>query len=367
MYYEENKTQADIAKYFAISRPMVSKLLAEARELGIVTIRITEATSFHQIMEEQLREKYGLRCARVVPMESDEDRTDKSVVAAAWKLVEEKMNGSGCLGIGWGSLIGRVADHLEGREQQSESGGERGLSGVICPLIGNAAASYRSYHPNELVRILSGRTGLSPVYIYGPAIAESEAEKKIYENTDSYCQIRQLWRRLDVALINISNYPSSPDMATALRFGSRLSERKAAGHMLSYFYDREGRFIPEDSDRILRISREDLASAGSVTALCAGGVKAVAAAASVTYTHPSLDKDQGPSSLPDSWHARPEQARGGDRGKRDGALRRRRQSRGCGRGAGYRPDHRSDIERDAGRRAAEGGIPAALTGRHRGK
>lgn len=266
LYYEENKTQAEIARIFRVSRPMVSKLLAEARAMGVVTIHITDATSYDQIAGERLAERFGLANVLVVPMERDPERTDNAVVTAAYELVLKKLKPGGCLGLGWGSLMGRLADYLE------EKGEAGRLSGSVCPLIGNAAATYRSYHPNELVRIFSQRTGLAPSYIYGPAMAETEEEKRMYQNTDAYASIKALWERLDLALVNISNYPSSPDMATALRFGSRLAKEKAAGHILSYFYNREGNFILEEDDRLLRIPLKDLKKAGSVAALCAGGV-----------------------------------------------------------------------------------------------
>ena len=41
-YYLEDQKQSDIARELGISRPMVSRLLAEARELGVVEIRIHE-------------------------------------------------------------------------------------------------------------------------------------------------------------------------------------------------------------------------------------------------------------------------------------------------------------------------------------
>lgn len=278
LYYEENRTQAEIAKKFQISRPMVSKLLTEARERGIVTIHITEATSYHQILAERLAERFSVGRAVVIPMERNEERTDGAVVKASLKVLAEKLSSRGnrgCVGIGWGSLLGRAADFLEMGEFSSR-GPE--ISGVVCPLIGNAAASYRSYHPNELVRIAAKHTGLTPAYIYGPAIAESEGEKEVYRNTDSYRQVKELWQQLDAALVNVSNYPSSPDMATALRFGTRLAEEKAVGHILSYFYDGQGRLIAEEKDRLLRISVEELRRAASVIALCGSGVKAVSAA-----------------------------------------------------------------------------------------
>ena len=39
-YHLEDQKQSDIARELGISRPMVSRLLAEARELGVVEIRI---------------------------------------------------------------------------------------------------------------------------------------------------------------------------------------------------------------------------------------------------------------------------------------------------------------------------------------
>ena len=40
LYYEQNKTQNEIAKELGISRPLVSILLTEARTCGIGTISI---------------------------------------------------------------------------------------------------------------------------------------------------------------------------------------------------------------------------------------------------------------------------------------------------------------------------------------
>lgn len=40
LYYEKDRTQNEIAEIYGISRPMVSKLLKEAKEEGIVKITI---------------------------------------------------------------------------------------------------------------------------------------------------------------------------------------------------------------------------------------------------------------------------------------------------------------------------------------
>ena len=42
MYYEQGRTQNEIAAALGISRPLVSVLLTEARECGIVTITVND-------------------------------------------------------------------------------------------------------------------------------------------------------------------------------------------------------------------------------------------------------------------------------------------------------------------------------------
>ena len=41
-YYLENQRQSDIAKELGVSRPLVSRMLSEARELGVVEITILQ-------------------------------------------------------------------------------------------------------------------------------------------------------------------------------------------------------------------------------------------------------------------------------------------------------------------------------------
>ena len=41
-YYEQERTQNEIACELGVSRPLISRMLREARQLGIVEIRINE-------------------------------------------------------------------------------------------------------------------------------------------------------------------------------------------------------------------------------------------------------------------------------------------------------------------------------------
>ena len=54
LYYNSNLTQSEIAHRYNISRPKVSRLLADARENGIVKIFIDGRNEISRFQEEQL-------------------------------------------------------------------------------------------------------------------------------------------------------------------------------------------------------------------------------------------------------------------------------------------------------------------------
>ena len=60
MYYEAERSQEHIARHLGVSRPTVSRLLARARQLGIVQIQIIPPT-VDPALANDLEEKLKLR------------------------------------------------------------------------------------------------------------------------------------------------------------------------------------------------------------------------------------------------------------------------------------------------------------------
>ena len=230
LYYEEDKTQSEIASRYQISRPMVSKLLEEARKLGIVTIRIknpTEGSGDQEALVEQIRS----------------------------------------LGVGWGHIIGDLVTYVE-RENRTLKVGSR-----VCPLIGNGGVGLKNYHSNELVRVIAEHSQAKPEFLYSPACMSSEQELSLIRELDNYRNVYNDWERLDVALVNIGNFPSVPDFATEARFGDLLVRRKAVGRILNYFVDVEGRVIHSDMDFAVQIPLELLGRVRHVVGICSANTK----------------------------------------------------------------------------------------------
>ncbi len=86
LYYEEDRNQSEIAGMFGISRPMVSKLLKEAKELGVVTIRIAVpgngAPGETEDVLSRLRQRYGLLGGELVQDRGGDVATNQAVAEA---------------------------------------------------------------------------------------------------------------------------------------------------------------------------------------------------------------------------------------------------------------------------------------------
>ncbi|MDR1828198.1 MAG: MarR family transcriptional regulator [Methylobacteriaceae bacterium] len=260
-YYEDNRTQQEIARRFGISRPLVSRLLTEAREAGIVTIRINEPWETNIRLRNQLVETFGLNGATPVPEGGNINVTNEAMAEAVITLI--KMFHNKRFGVGWGTMVGVLAQLMDSRPPM------QGIARSFCPLIGNGGFPNRNYHSNEIVRIFAQSTASQPVYWHSPAFAESETEAQHIRELENSRALREHWRKLEVAIVNIGNYPSVPDLATRAQFQDLLIRRRAVGRLLSYYFDIDGDVIHPETDLTMQIPLDILRRCPAVIGVCA--------------------------------------------------------------------------------------------------
>lgn len=262
MYYEEDKNQSEIAKALGISRPLVSRYLNEAREYGIVKIQIQSPIEDRKRILDGLTEKFGLRGGFVVenlPNEADTNREIADTVIEGMVALDHTV-----IGVGWGYIIGMITRQLLKKPAQS-------LDTTVYPLLGNSGFSH-NYHPSEIISIVAEKTGGTAKYWSAPAFVDSPEEMKQLKEQDDYKKMESGWKSMKVAFVNIGNYPSVPDFATAASFGNRLSEQGAVGKLLCYYYDINGHFIKPDMDCTMQIPLEILSKRKFVVGVCGANV-----------------------------------------------------------------------------------------------
>lgn len=259
-YYLDDWKQSDIAKELGVSRPLVSRMLQEARELGVVKIMVCPPVSQGEALVEQLRRSTSIRDGVLVEDGRDDDATNQllsqGAVQLLWQLRSRR------LGIGWGHLIGQLVTWLEEHPQLSSTVTD------ICPLVGNASIPARNYQSNENVRLIAQQLGAAPHFIYLPALPDSLEEKQLLCSSEIYRQIQTQWDKMDTALVNIGNYPSSPDFASLVRYGDLLQQEHTCGRLLVYYFNPQGKVIQSDQDFAIQIPLEQLRRCPNIIGVC---------------------------------------------------------------------------------------------------
>ena len=271
MYYEQDMNQSQIAKELGISRPLVSLLLTEAKANGIVKITINDIGFNREKMTKCLKDRFHISHVILVSDGDNAGETNKTVANEAFFYCFNKKNANKHVGIGWGSMMGNMADLAESMDDEKRN------KGCIFPLTGGISSVIRGYHTNEIVRILALKTGKTANFLYVPALFDTNAELEFVKKTEPYGLICNMWSEMEQAVISISNYPSYPDMGVKTIYGDKLTKERAVGRILAHYYDKDGRVISPKEDSVAQVSIERLKQV-HVTAVCSDQVKAEAVA-----------------------------------------------------------------------------------------
>ncbi len=264
MYYEDNLTQSQIAKALGVSRPLISIYLSEAKELGIVDIKINSPFELDSNTMDILCHSYGIRGGALIEGLKSKSMTENLIANSACEFLRRTANKGDCIGISWGNMLGSLVSLMENKSAKYK------LGGSVCSLIGNSATANKNYHTDELCRAFGQAFDCEPRFALVPAFYETNEDLASISELDYANKSQRNWDHIRFALLNIENYPSVPDLATASRFGRKLKD--AVGHMASYYYDINGRIIQSENDIVFRISIDQLKQADIVIGLCGSDV-----------------------------------------------------------------------------------------------
>ncbi|MCD8357223.1 MAG: hypothetical protein LUE11_11735 [Clostridia bacterium] len=263
LYYEEEKTQGEIANLMHVSRPLVSRILHEARDIGIVEIRVHQPACDTEAMLKRLCQRYGLQGGVLFSDEESSAMIDHNIAKRTLEFIEEEQ--PDCLGIGWGTIIGtatKMLDHIPPHETTMKS---------VCPLLGNSSGSLRQYHSDENVRIIAECYDAKPVFLHAPAFYGDEEERSLLYATRHYQEVCRQWERLDMALVGIHDTTVEHDVGYPM-----VRNIRTVGHLAAYAYDTNGNIVAPERDCIAHIPLENLAHCRCVVGLCAADVSTVA-------------------------------------------------------------------------------------------
>lgn len=257
-YYLEDQTQAEIARSLGLSRSLISRYLATARELGIVQITIAEPERAYDALAQALRGRYShLRQVIVAPTFSDEPDAQRAMIGrfAANYLAEVVQPGMR-IALGCGRTLRATVDALPRRVIPDV---------LVVQAMGSIGHEAHQIDYNEIAREAAEAWGGKAYYVSAPAIlgAGSAAEFVAANPTLGYSM--GLANSADVYVVGLGTLESDQLYARVGLISEReLDELRglAVGDICGRFFDLEGREQPTAfAGRIVGVELDRLRSA----------------------------------------------------------------------------------------------------------
>ena len=172
LYYDDNKTQDEVGALLKISRFKVGRLLTQARERGIVRIEIVHPRARRLGLERELRERFGLADAVVVPTPDGDPEVTPRVTQAAADYLTALRPVPRTLGVSWGRTLNEVAARLE-------PGWTTGVT--VVQVNGGVSRTSREDTAAAMAVTIAQRGGGQAVLLPSPAILERAETKRAIE------------------------------------------------------------------------------------------------------------------------------------------------------------------------------------------
>ncbi|AMO05677.1 MULTISPECIES: sugar-binding transcriptional regulator [Mycobacteriaceae] len=267
-YYEQGRTQEDIGRELHLTRWKVGRLLDEAREVGIVQIKIVHPQARRTHLEVRMRGEFGLRECIVVPG-PERPGSDDHIAAAAAGYLKANAQSIATLAVSWGNTLQHVAAVLPA-----------GWTSNIEVIQANGGVS-RSVRPTTAANIATsiahsgnGRATLLPV----PAIVERIETRDALYAEGFVVDVLNGARQADALLFSLgASGPTSVLVESGAVTPAELRELDAAGacgDVLAHFLTADGQIAhPGIDSRTVGLGLDDVRNANCAIAVAAGPAK----------------------------------------------------------------------------------------------
>lgn len=222
LHYIDSLPQVEVARRMEMSTASVSRLLARAREEGIVRF---EVPPLEDITGEDvvLAQALGLLQVRAI----DVAHQPALAVAVGALIQEADLPSSPVLAIGWGRAVQGIVTH-----------GFPALPDVnVVPATGGMNQSQAHFQINEFARAAAVQMGGTAHLLYAPARPSPELYEQLMR-TPEIAEVTQLWDRVDITVTGIGNFPDT-SAEHALGF-TAAQKPQVQGDIVRQYFDESG-------------------------------------------------------------------------------------------------------------------------------
>ena len=271
LYFLDDRSQDDVASILGTTRSNVSRMVRQARDLGIVEIRIVDPARRDHQLEQALCDRYQLADARVLTVSPDtEVLGGVGRLAARW--LDETLRDGQVVALSWGQSLQAMVRAVDLARRDVE----------VVQLVGGLSALDSGVSGQELVRDLSERIGARHRYLHAPALFGSAEALTLLLREQAIAGALDAAKRADMAMVGIgaAGIGSSGALLEALALSpaerASFDATGAVGDVCGRFYDLSGQEVDSVvNQRVLAVTLDDLRAIPTVAGIAAGQEKAL--------------------------------------------------------------------------------------------
>ncbi len=267
-------TQQDIANSLNLSRQTSQRLIAYAKEIGIVNITISSSITKCLELEEQLRNKFSLKFVKVAPCINQSEAVRKNIIynIGANTISNFILNTHAGSVIGFGS--GRFLKNSLSRLNNDISRPD-----ISCVSNVGAFALDGSCSQYEVTALFAEKTKSKRYMLAAPIFTSNISEKKFFTENELYKNIKSKNIQADPVFLGIGQVfvgcqINESGFITKDQIED-LQRKGAIGEINGFFFDKNGKRIISHLDILCTSFELDTSNKKTIIAICGGKGKAL--------------------------------------------------------------------------------------------
>lgn len=270
LYYVQGLTQAEISRRVHLHRTEISRMLKQARKLGIVQISINAGVENIVPLEDFFVDQFHLKGALIVPA-NREVNTFQSLGEFSSNFLNRLISNNTVIGLSWGKTLANVIDQFQPTRKFSGN--------TVVPMIGGPIGHLKAnYQANKLVYTLSDKLNAKSEMLNSPAIVSLESIKKELIANPNNAAVLHYWNSIDLALLGIGSSQiidqnQWQEFYKDTDFANIFTHSKAVGDMLSQPFTIDGTLIKNSNHSVIGLPLSELKKVPNVVGIADGKYK----------------------------------------------------------------------------------------------
>ena len=246
MYYIAGQNQSEIANQLGTSRPVVQRLIAAAKEEGIVSISLHHPVANCLDYAQLLQEKYRLIECNIVPAFNEESTLD-SVSFGCYQLMARYLQDDKekIIGLGSGLTLKKALQRIDFDSLNTRCGA------LISAMDADGQCNYYDDVPLLLTSKIKAKYYQWPA----PRYAQTQDEYDMWCTSRLFRSVSAVARRADVIFVGIgplgTQSPIFKDGFINQAQMDELTARGGIGEIMGRFIDAEGGVVESEINRMI--------------------------------------------------------------------------------------------------------------------